>query len=291
MTRLLLACCLLLLALPARGDHPLSLWEIKGDKNAVYLLGSVHLLRPKDHPLPSRIEQAYDDAESIIMEIDMDDLDPIATQAMVNRLGVLNDGRTLRDLLGSERYAEAEAAAAAMDIPFGLLSQSEPWLAAVTIEQMALARLGFNPALGVEMTFSNKAQADGKPIDGFESIEEQLSFLDGLSADAQSDLLMQTLQEGRQLGAAMDELIEAWRVGDIDYLESTVLTDIQAFPELYDVIVADRNTRWVEQIVALLNDDDDYLIIVGALHLVGPDGVPALLRAQGTDVNQLKQTE
>ena len=291
MTRPLLTALLLLIALPSHGEHPLSLWEVRGTNNVVYLLGSVHLLRAQDHPLPSRIEQAYADAESIFMEIDMDEMDPIATQALVNRLGVLNGGSTLRDYLGEQRYAEAEKSADAMDIPFNLLSRSEPWLAAITIEQMALARLGFNPALGVEMTFSGKAAADGKPIEGFETIEEQLSFLDGLSVEAQNDLLMQTLQEGRELGSVMDELIEAWRVGDVDYLEQTVLTDMRQFPELYDVIVAERNTRWVQQINDLLDDDDDYLIIVGALHLVGPDGVPALLREQGTDVKQLNQTE
>ncbi|MEM6512154.1 MAG: TraB/GumN family protein [Pseudomonadota bacterium] len=291
MTRRLLTTLLTLLALPALGEHPLSLWEVRGTNNAIYLLGSVHLLRQQDHPLPSRMLDAYADAETIIMEIDMDDIDPIETQALINRLGVLNDGRTLKDLIGESRYAAAEKAAAAMDIPFGLLSRSEPWLAAMTIEQLALARLGFNPALGVEMTFSTRAAADGKPVEGFETIEQQLAFLDELSLDAQTDLLMQTLTESRDLRSEMDALIEAWRLGDIDFLEQTVLSDIKDFPELYDVIVADRNARWVDTINTLLDDDDDYLIIVGALHLVGPDGVPALLEAQGNDVTQLNQTE
>lgn len=291
MTRRLLTTLLTLLAFPALAEHPLSLWEVRGTNNAIYLLGSVHLLRQQDHPLPSRMLDAYADAETIIMEIDMDDIDPIETQALINRLGVLNDGRTLKDLIGESRYAAAEKAAAAMDIPFGLLSRSEPWLAAMTIEQLALARLGFNPALGVEMTFSTRAAADGKPVEGFETIEQQLAFLDELSLDAQTDLLMQTLTESRDLRSEMDALIEAWRLGDIDFLEQTVLSDIKDFPELYDVIVADRNARWVDTINTLLDDDDDYLIIVGALHLVGPDGVPALLEAQGNDVTQLNQTE
>lgn len=291
MTRRLLTTLLTLLALPALAEHPLSLWEVRGTNNAIYLLGSVHLLRQQDHPLPSRMLDAYADAETIIMEIDMDDIDPIETQALINRLGVLNDGRTLKDLIGESHYAAAEKAAAAMDIPFGLLSRSEPWLAAMTIEQLALARLGFNPALGVEMTFSTRAAADGKPVEGFETIEQQLAFLDELSMDAQTDLLMQTLTESRDLRSEMDALIEAWRLGDIDFLEQTVLSDIQDYPELYDVIVADRNARWVDTINTLLDDDDDYLIIVGALHLVGPDGVPALLEARGNDVTQLNQTE
>ncbi len=291
MTKRMLTFGLLLLALPSFASQPISLWEIQGENNAVYLLGSVHLLREKDHPLPSRIEEAYREAESIYMEIDMDDIDPIAMQAMINELGVLDDGRTLRDLLGEARYADASAAATAMNIPFDMLQQSEPWLAAITIEQMVLARLGFNPALGVEMTFSAKAVADGKPIRGFETIEEQLSLLDGLSAEAQQDMLMQTLEEGRELESMMDSLIDAWHRGDLAFFEETLLADIQGFPELYKVIVVDRNVRWVESIRELLDDEDDYLVIVGALHLVGPDGVPALLEAQGETVKQLNQTE
>ena len=291
MTRCFVTTCLLLFTLPAFASQPISLWEVRGSSNSIYLLGSVHLLRETDYPLPSRIEDAYQEAESIYMEIDMDDLDPIAMQTLINELGVLDDGRTLKDLLGDERYAEAAAAAQAMNIPLDLLSKTEPWLAAITIEQMVLARLGFDPTLGVEMKLSAKAVADGKPVEGFETVEEQISFLDGLSPEAQKDMLMQTLQEGINIESMMDELIEAWHRGDSAFFEETVLADMQDFPELYDVILVDRNVRWVEQINELLDDEDDYMIIVGALHLVGPDGVPALLEAQGTPVIQLNQTE
>ena len=291
MTRCFVTTCLLLLTLPAFASQPISLWEVQGNTNSIYLLGSVHLLREKDYPLPSRIEDAYQEAESIYMEIDMDDLDPVAMQTLINELGVLDDGQTLKDLLGDERYADAATAAESMDIPLELLSKTEPWLAAITIEQMVLARLGFNPTLGVEMRFSAKAVADGKPVEGFETVEEQISFLDGLSPEAQNDMLMQTLQEGIDIESMMDQLIDAWHRGDVAFFEETVLADMQGFPELYDVIVVDRNVRWIEQINELLDDEDDYLIIVGALHLVGPDGVPALLEAQGTPVQQLKQTE
>ena len=116
-------------------------------------------------------------------------------------------------------------------------------------------------------------------------------FLDGLSAEAQNDMLMQTLEEGREIESMMDSLIDAWHRGDTAFFEETLLADIQGFPELYEVIVVDRNVRWVETIRELLDDEDDYLVIVGALHLVGPDGVPALLEAQGETVKQLKQTE
>ena len=102
----------------AAGDesrHPVTLWQVEGATNSVYLLGSIHLLRAQDHPLPRAIDAAYGDAEIIVMELDMDDLDPVYTQAAFNEAGVLTDGRTLRDLMGADLYAQAETAAAAAD--------------------------------------------------------------------------------------------------------------------------------------------------------------------------------
>ena len=273
----------------AESGHPLSLWLAEGESNKVYLLGSVHLLREQDHPLPDAIDLAYQDAETIFMEIDMDDLDAVAMQAAVTRLGILKDGRTLRDLMGEELYAQAETAAAAIDIPLGLLLQSEPWLAAITVQQMALARIGFDPQYGVEMFFSSRAAADGKTILGFETFEEQLTFLDSLSIGAQRELLLQTLSESRDIERLMDDVIEAWRVGDTDYLETTILADFRQYPELHEKIVEERNRRWVERIDELLDHEEDYLVIVGALHLVGEEGVPELLADRGVEIRQLRQ--
>ena len=287
LTALLLFLCPILVL--AESGHPLTLWLAQGESNRVYLLGSVHLLRREDHPLPDTIDLAYDDAETIFMEIDMDDLDPVAMQAAVNRMGVLDDGRTLRDLMGEDLYAEAETAAALIDIPLELLAQTEPWLAAMTVEQMTLTRIGFNPLYGVEMFFSSRAVEDGKPVFGLETFEEQLTFLDGLSIEAQRELLMQTLSQGRDVETIMDDVIEAWRHGDTHHLEKTVLAEFRQYPELHAKIVSERNRRWVERIDDLLDDEDDYLVIVGALHLVGEEGLPALLADRGVDVSQMRQ--
>lgn len=270
-------------------EHPLSLWRVEGAHSTIYLLGSVHLLRESDYPLPSAIEVAYAEADALVMEIDMDDLDPIASQALVTQLGVIHDGRTLRDLLGADLYAQAQRSALAMDIPLEMLAKSEPWLAAITIEQLALQRIGFNPMYGVEMYLMGKSVEDGKEITGLESLEEQLNFLDSLSIDAQRDLLMQTLAEGIDIQAEMGRLIDAWRYGDVHYLEQNMLADLLDYPELYAALVGNRNRRWVSAIESMLNDDQNYLIIVGALHLVGEDGVPELLSRQGIDVSQMIQ--
>jgi uncharacterized protein YbaP (TraB family) len=269
--------------------HPVTMWKVTGASNSVYLLGSIHLLRAEDYPLPTAFDAAYSDADVLIMEVDMDDINPFAAQTTLTTYGVLQDDRTLRDLMGEELYEQAKTAADAVDMPLDMLSKTEPWYAAMTVEIMMLDRIGFNPTLGIEMYMLSKAQDDGKRIDGFETIEEQIQFLDGMSLQAQRDMLISTLKDGAKLAEMMDELIDAWRHGDVAHLESGMLEDLQDHKELNQALVVDRNNRWVERIEALLDDDDNYLIVVGALHLIGHDGVPNQLEHSGYDVRQLSE--
>ena len=276
-------------AAPQSAGHPISMWQINGASNRIYLLGSVHVLRQQDHPIPTAIEKAYQDAEILIMEIDVDDLDPIEMAGIVNELGVIKDGSTLQEIMGPSLYEEAADYASQLDIPFLMLAQTEPWLAAITIEQMMLLRIGFNPEYGIEFHLSAKAGEDSKEILGLESVREQLEFLDKLSLSAQRSLLIQTLRESLNIEENLDLLIDAWRHGDIDFLEENLLAEMQRYPELYRTLVVDRNEAWVEQIRNLIGEQDDYLIVVGTLHLVGDDGLPALLSEIGITTDQLRE--
>ncbi len=276
-------------AAPQSTGHPISMWQINGASNRIYLLGSVHVLRRQDHPIPTAIDKAYEDAEILIMEVDLDDLDPIEIAGMVNELGVIKDGGTLQEIMGPSLYDEAADYASQLDIPFLMLAQTEPWLAAITIEQMMLLRIGFNPEYGIEFHLSAKAGEDSKEILGLESVREQLEFLDKLSLSAQRSLLIQTLRESLNIEKNLDLLIDAWRHGDIDFLEENLLVEMQRYPELYRTLVVDRNEAWVERIRSLIGKQDDYLIVVGTLHLVGDDGVPALLSEIGITTDQLRE--
>ena len=274
---------------PDTAGHPVTLWRAAGQTNSVYLLGSIHLLRPGDYPLPSAIDAAYQEAEVLVMELDMDDLDSIQAQQLFASSGVLQGGKTLRDLMGEPAYQQARAAADAIDIPIEMLAQSEPWLAAVTVEMMMFYRIGFNPMLGIEMQLVSQAARDGKPIEGLETAAEQTAFLDGLSLDTQRDMLLRTLEESAGLEESIDEIIHAWRYGDIAALESGLLQDLEKNEELSEALVNGRNRRWVTQISELLDDSDDYLVVVGALHLIGDKGVPELLAKAGVKIVQLSE--
>lgn len=275
---------------PAAEDgHPVTMWQVDGARNSIFLLGSIHMLRENDYPIPAAIYDAYEEAETLIMEIDMDDIDPVAEQAIATELGLIHDGRTLSDLMGPSLFAEAESLADELQIPLQLLEKTEPWYAAINVEMMMLMRIGFNPTHGIEFHLSEIAQRDDKEIIGLETTREQLEILDNLSPESQRDMLIQTLSDSAEIAEIMDAMIDAWRYGKIEFLEENLLEEMQEFDELHEAIVVKRNKSWVEKIQELLTEKDDYLIIVGALHLVGEEGVPNLLSQRGYEVTQLHQ--
>jgi uncharacterized protein YbaP (TraB family) len=221
----------------------------------------------------------------------MDDLDFVDVTATFRELGVLDDATRLSDLLGDELYAQASAAAEATDIPLQLLQNSEPWLAAITVQELLAMRVGFDGSLGVEQYLGDKAGSDGKPILGLESVAEQLSFLDGLPIDAQNKWLVHSLVDGLRIEMLVDQLVRAWRAGDIDYLERELIHEAKMSPEVHDALLLQRNRNWIDKIMNYLDDDEDYLVVVGAAHLVGEDGVVDLLAKRGVRISQLGTNE
>ena len=267
-----------------RGQLPL--WQVNGEHNRITLLASVHLLRPDDYPLPEAIYAAYETADSIVMELDLDDLDPAEAAVLAAELGIIQDDATLATLLGEETYARAAAIAATAALPLDSLAKAEPWLAAITLEQLMLMRAGFEPSLGIERHLMQRAVDDGKRIEGLETLRQQLEMLDRLPPSVQEALLIRTLEASADIDAVIDTMIDAWRGGDTKTLEATVLQDMLEHPVLYAKLVVERNRDWVAQLEDLLRDKEDYLVIVGALHLVGADSVPSMLKARGHDVSQ-----
>lgn len=267
----------------------LPVWEIQGTSNRVLLMGSIHFLRPADYPLPAGMDEAYELADGLYMEIDMDSIDPVASQGVLISMGT--GGGSLRENLSPEAYAEADRRATGLGLPLMSFEQFEPWFAALTITQLRMMQLGFDPEKGVESYFRDKARSDGKVIYGLESLEEQLSFMDGLDADTQEEFLLQSLDDAAELEQQVDLIVTAWRTGDGAALEELMLEDLEAAPELADALLVQRNRNWLRPIKQLMNDEDNWLVIVGAMHLVGPESVVVMLEDQGVEISQLSSAD
>lgn len=281
---------LLLLALPARPDA-LPLWDVEGTTNHVRILGSIHFLRPGRDSLPSAIVAAYDDADVVVMEIDLDHMDLEEAQATMQRLGIDANGRTLDVILGPKDYQAAVAKARAVGFDLALLRPFEPWMAALTVTQLQLAQLGFDSASGVEQQLLALAHRDQKEVRGLETIEQQLSAMDSLPPAAQRAFLMQTLDDATTMSEEIDDIVAAWKTGDTRVLEKEFLQELKHQPELYRRIVVDRNRNWAGQMGPLLRDRRNYLVVVGTLHLVGPDSLISMLGKAGYATRQVDSDE
>lgn len=278
---------LLALVLQAAAAPALPLWEITGTRNRIVLLGSIHFLRAADYPLAPAITSAFDQADVVLMEIDMDDLDPAASARTVAALAQDTRGRTLPELLGPGAWKAASAEARELGLDLAPMTPFEPWYAAVVVTQLRLAQLGFDPSLGVESRMAADAQRLGKEIRGLETLESQLGALDSLSADAQREFLQSTLEEAGEVGDMADDMIAAWKAGDVRALDADLLGSVREQPEVYRALIVRRNEHFANAIGDLVNGRKNYLIVVGALHLVGPDSVLRMLERQGVASRQI----
>ena len=291
MIRRLAVLCVALAATTVQAAEPAGhsiLWSVRGAHNTVYLFGSIHVLRPGDVGLPPAAAAAYDDAEHVIMEIDMDDpsvSDPIAITSLMQQSALLPPEQSLRTVLGSDYPAIAERSEAA-GLDLAIMDRFAPWFVALLLLQIEITERGFDAAHGIEQQVTELAAADGKPITGLETPAEQFAILGGLSLPDQKRFLLMTLEESEQAEAQLDELLDAWRRGDTAALARALSDEFEDFPQLYRPLTEDRNRAWAAELEDLLDDRDDYLVVVGALHLVGRNSVVDLLRQRGHSVRQ-----
>jgi uncharacterized protein YbaP (TraB family) len=262
------------------------LWSLQGKTNKVYLLGSVHLLKDSE-TLPAAVDAAYADAEKLVMEIDMDDLDPLEMQQAVTDLAMLPPDQTLQQQLGAQVYEQFTQKARAIGVEPAMLDRFRPWFAAITLVQLQLMKMGLDPESGVERRLTTRAASDRKPIEGLETAREQLEIMARLPEKQQREFLLYSVEDAERMASEVDKLVVAWRRGDATEMAKLLQEGFDEYPDLYRPLTVDRNRKWIPQIERLLDAREDYLVVVGALHLVGTDSVIDLLERKGYKVNQL----
>jgi uncharacterized protein YbaP (TraB family) len=258
-----------------------SVWSVKGKRNTVYLAGSVHALPEGHAELSRQLELAYKASDAIVMEVDLDDLNPLEAVQFVAEKGTLPPEQSLEDVVGAARYSKIIQLADSIDVPELAIARLEPWAAAMVLTQFALMKSGFDPELGIDMQVTARARQDGKPIDGLETVDDQLSIFDSRSLSEQTKFLVDAADDVPNMHDDLARLISAWRTGDLAALEREFNKERAQAPALYDQLLGQRNRKWLPKIEALLDSDKDYLVLVGTLHYVGRDGLLELLARDG----------
>ena len=247
----------------------------------------MHLLKANDSALPAAFDRAYTGSQTLVMELDLGKVDPSAAATWMLQNGMLPEGKTLRQVVGDARYQRLSTEAERLGLPLEVLGQLQPWVLGLQLTELEYTKEGFDPEAGVEQQLEHRAQSDGKPTAGLETLDQQLGFFQTLTIDQQNRFLDLTLDDLHEVDAEFQQVVGAWRSGNADKLAALLTQEYKEFPALYQLLVTQRNRSWEPQIQHYLHDSRNYFVVVGALHLVGQGGLLELLRKDGFKIEQL----
>ena len=257
----------------AATDADPAIWVVRDADTTVYLFGTIHLLKPGLDWFNGPVKAAYDASDELVIE--MVEPDAATSQAATLKLGVDPSGTTLRDKLTPDARAAYEAALASLDVPAANFDQFRPWLAGLTLSVLPLIKAGFDPSAGVERAI---LAGNTKPVQGLETLEEQLGFFAGLSEADQIAFLNSTVDSLDGYQEEIDELVDAWSKGDVDRVAGLMNEGMDnSTPAVEKVLLTDRNRRWADWIAKRMAMPGTVFLAVGAGHLAGPNSVQAQL--------------
>jgi uncharacterized protein len=262
------------------------IWKVSTGKGDLYLLGSIHFLNKGNYPLPAAMEKAFADANSVVFEMDLDSAESGNQKMILLSKGMYQNDRKLSKKIGKDTYDLTRKTLGSFGLPIEKMENFKPWFISLTLLSLKLRMSGFDPEYGVDRYFFAKAGQAGKRIISLETFEEQIDVFDGMPEKDQEMLLVQTLTELDKMDSEVRELVSAWSRGDADTMDTMILKSYRDHHALYDRVMLQRNKKWLLRIEELMNQGGIHLVIVGAGHLVGREGLISELQRKGYSVTQ-----
>ena len=262
-----------------------SLWHIKGEQGEVYILGSVHVLPPRVHWRSPPINRALSRSDVFVFEVSQDAAAMNELNGLIQAKGYLPPGETLRGQLHPKALADYDAAVAASGLPPASLERARPWLAALQMTFAQISKLNFAPDNGVDSILLKEATQKRKPLRYLETVADQFAVLAPDDRALELEEFEASLTDLRDLASEIEPMVRAWSTGNQAKLDELINGDLKEFPQARKELLDDRNKRWVPQIQAMLKEKHVFFVTVGAGHLTGENGVPALLRQAGLTVD------
>ncbi|MCX5849325.1 MAG: TraB/GumN family protein [Deltaproteobacteria bacterium] len=266
-----------------------SVWVARSSKANVYLAGSFHMLRASDYPLPAEFFTAYQNSRKIIFEVPPGDMENPEYMGKFLSQAIYNDGTTLKDHISSAAYAKAENFCKERNYPLEQYQFLKPTMFVMTLTLLEMNKIGADPQKGIDYFFKDKAMQDGKATGSLETVDQQISLLTTIDASVGSDQILESIEELKQIEVMLGEYLAAWRKGNEPKMEELYIKELKLYPKLYQTMIVDRNNKWVRNIEGYLNGLENTIVVVGAAHLVGADGLVNLLRKRGYKVVKLQK--
>jgi uncharacterized protein YbaP (TraB family) len=282
----------LFFAAPATADdalveaHPVA-WHIHTGHSEITLFGSVHMLPANMDWLTPDVVHSISRSEVFVFEVPTDMRARASLNAMIDTEGTLPAGQSLRAELPPASQADFDAAITAEHLSASVTDREQPWLASLQLTLADTMNRNYYPDAGVDYVVMNWAMSHRRQMRYLETVDQQLAMLmpDQTERGAQLDQFETALKQVGQEDRDLDSMVQAWSDGDVAKLDGLVDADFADHPDNKKRLLADRNRNWASQIEQMAGEWHNFFIVVGAAHLVGPDGVPALLRKDGLQVD------
>ena len=266
-----------------------SVWMVSSSRANVYLAGSFHMLRSSDYPLPAEFFTAYKNSRKIIFEVPPDETGDPGNMGAFLSGAIYADGTTLKDHITQAAYAKTEKFCKEHNYPLEQYQIFKPAMFLTMLTVLEMNRIGADPQKGVDNFFKEKALQDGKATGSLETVDQQLKILLSMDESMGSDQIIESIDEFKQIDTELGEYLAVWRKGDERRMEELFIKDFKNYKKLYQTLIVDRNNKWMTDIINYLNGSGNTMIIVGAAHLVGPDGLVNLLRKRGYKVVKVQK--
>ena len=251
------------------------LWQVdNGFSQPSFVFGTMHVEDPRVTQLPSPVQQAFDQSDSLTTEIllELDQLMRVGPEL------ILTDGSTLRSLIGEQLFDEVTRALKERGMIPEMVMLLKPWAVAMLLSQP-------KPQSGMflDRTLYNSAQKKGKPVHALETIDEQLAVFKSMRLEDQIALLRETLEQLNVIPETIERLTQAYldrNLRALDQIAEEQFAQSSVEDVLRQKLVVDRNIKMVDRMEARIEEGGSF-IAIGALHLPGNEGVLQLLQQRG----------
>lgn len=259
-----------------------ALWQLSDEDTTIYLFGTVHVLPDGIEWFDPRVERAFAASDTLVTEVDVSNQEAMAV--LIAEAATLQGGQTLRELMTDDDRNEYEVAITALGLPVAALDGFEPWFAAINLSVLPLLQAGYNPSAGVESALSERAGT--KTRGELETMEQQIALFDEMEMSFQLTYLDLTVGSMNEVVPMVDEMVAEWLEGDAVRL-AEIMNSEMGDEYLYDRLLTDRNTNWVQWIEQRMAQPGTVFVAVGAGHLAGEGSVQDQLRQRGHVVTRI----
>lgn len=271
---------LALAACPGLAHAKSCVWKVTGpDGKVLYLGGTLHRLQSQDYPVPAAYNRAFELSQRLAFE---DPPPSVGAGQSLEKRALYPKGDELKNHVDPRTYEYVLKVFGRAGTPPEKVARFRPWYLAFLVSSGKT-----NSGPGVESYFSGRAQIYHRSIEGLESNDAHLAVFSGLSDRQGEAFLLLRFIAVKDVGKADDsKLSAAWRNGDADYLQRYVHAEYRDYPAMADRLLGERNRAWIPKIESWIKSNQTYFVLAGAGHFGGPNGVIALLRARGYQIEQ-----